>query len=70
MIRILILCLMELFNNNPKPKKSLHKQQKQIILPTKEVLIIGGLGVLLFVIICLLFMPGTESGLWYNHSHI
>lgn len=55
-------------NNNQPPKHSLHRQpeyQTMNITPMFIVLFIGGIIVFAGVLFC--FMPGTESGLVYNH---
>ena len=71
MIRILLV-LIELLGfgvDNNQPKNSLYKQpQKQINIPL-ELIIVGIVVMIIFVGICFMVMPGTESGLWYNHPH-
>ena len=75
MIRMILMILMELlgFNSNSnQPVNSLHRQPQpqNIVLTPGVIMIVGGLLMIIFVVVCLLFVPGTESGVWYNQPHI
>lgn len=73
MIRLLLVVLLQLlgFNeNNQRPVNSLHKQPDKIVIsPEFKVLMILGIGMVLFFILIFMFSPGTESGVWYNNPH-
>lgn len=73
MIRLLLVVLLQLlgFNeNNQRPVNSLHKQPDKIVIsPEFKVLMILGIGMVLFFILIFMFAPGTESGVWYNNPH-
>ena len=73
MIRLLLVVLLQLlgFNeNNQRPVNSLHKQPDKIVIsPEFKVLMILGIGMVLFFILIFMFTPGTESGVWYNNPH-
>lgn len=73
MIRLLLVVLLQLlgFNdNNQRPVNSLHKQPDKIVIsPEFKMLMILGIGMVLFFILIFMFAPGTESGVWYNNPH-
>lgn len=72
MIKLLVIVLLQLlgFDNNQRPVNSLYKQPDKIIIrPELKILLLLGIGMVLFVVLILMFAPGTESGVWYNNSH-
>ena len=74
MIQLLHLLLVSLgFCNDHKPKHSLRRQPHYTILNLRNpvlVIIVAGLGMVLFALFVFMFMPGTESGIVYNGSYI
>ena len=73
MIRLLLVILLQLlgFNdNNQRPVNSLHKQPDKIVIsPEFKMLMLLGIGMILFFVLIFMFAPGTESGVWYNDPH-
>lgn len=71
MIRMLIIMLLEFIDGGKnKPVHSLRKQEVKPmpLLPLRYMLLISIVGLLLLLFI-FLFVPGTESGMWYNSQH-
>lgn len=72
MIRLLLVVLLQLlgFNdNNQRPVNSLHQPDRMVISQEFKMLMLLGIGMILFFVLIFMFSPGTESGLWYNNPH-
>lgn len=54
--------------NNQQPKHSLHRQPEyQTMNITPMFIVLFVIGIIVFAGVLFCFMPGTESGLVYNH---
>lgn len=69
-LQLLEILLISLgFDNKPKKYNSLRPQPQYTILNLKHpilVIILTGLGIILFALILFMFAPGVESGSYYN----
>lgn len=55
-------------NNNQPPKNSLHRQPEyKTVNITPMFIVFFVIGIIVFAGLLFCFMPGTESGLVYNH---
>ena len=73
MIRqIIYLLTIYLIGTPQQTQRSLYKQPEYKILNLNnpgQLIILSAIAMIIFTIIIFMFMPGTESGLWYNQPH-
>lgn len=67
-LHILLISLGLGVDNNQHPKNSLHRQPEyQTMNITPMFIVLFVIGIIVFAGVLFCFMPGTESGLVYNH---